>query len=96
MVQITRSLLMDPHIIIFDEATSSLTPREKQRLFKVIRSLRDSGATIIYITHMMDEISEICDKLMVLRDGVRSGMMDAKEYNKAELVSTMVGDKAKK
>ena len=95
LVQITRSLLMDPHIIIFDEATSSLTPREKQRLFKVIRSLRDSGATIIYITHMMDEISEICDKLMVLRDGVRSGMMDAKEYNKAELVSTMVGDKAK-
>lgn len=95
LVQITRSLLMDPHIIIFDEATSSLTPREKQRLFDVIRSLRDEGATIIYITHMMDEINEICDRLMVLRDGIRAGVMEVKNFRKSELINMMIGDKAK-
>lgn len=95
LVQITRSLLMDPHIIIFDEATSSLTPREKQRLFTVIRALRDEGATIIYITHMLDEINEICDRLMVLRDGVTAGVMEVRNFQKSELINMMIGDKAK-
>ncbi len=94
LVQITRSLLMDPHVIIFDEATSSLTPREKERLFKVIRQLRDEGATIIYITHMMDEINELCDRLMVLRDGVCAGVMDVRDFERAGLLNMMIGDKA--
>lgn len=94
LVQITRSLLSNPQIVIFDEATSSLTPREKEKLFKVVRGLCDEKVTVIYITHMMDEISEICDRLMVLRDGICSGKVKVAGLIREVLVDMMIGDKA--
>src|SRR5208282_2170815 len=59
MVEIARALARDPRIIIFDEPTSSLTDRERQRLFAIIRQLKQSGVAVIYITHFLDEIFHI-------------------------------------
>ena len=73
MVEIARALLSDPKIIIFDEPTSSLSSAEKTRLFAVIRSLRERGSTIIYITHFLDEIFALCDRALVLRNGEVAG-----------------------
>ena len=63
MVEIARALARDPRIIIFDEPTSSLSEREKRRLFDVIERLKAGGAGVIYITHFVDEIFQICDRV---------------------------------
>ncbi|MCD8083266.1 MAG: sugar ABC transporter ATP-binding protein [Clostridiales bacterium] len=94
LVQISRALLCDPKIIIFDEATSSLTEPEKEKLFGVIEQLKKSGVCIIYITHMMDEIFSLCQKVMVLRDGIRAGHGLVSETKHDDLVQMMIGDKA--
>ena len=93
LVQISRALLCNPKIIIFDEATSSLTEPEKEKLFKVIEQLRKDNVFIIYITHMMDEIFSICQKVMVLRDGIRAGHGVVGEVQHDDLVRMMIGDK---
>ena len=69
MVEIGRALLGNPKVIIFDEPTSSLTAREKTRLFDVIKTLEREGVTIIYITHFLDEVFQICERATVLRGG---------------------------
>lgn len=94
LVQICRALLCDPKIIIFDEATSSLTEPEKEKLFKVIRQLQSENVCVIYITHMMDEIFSLCQKVMVLRDGIRAGHGIVGDVSHADLVKMMIGDKA--
>ncbi|GKH30802.1 sugar ABC transporter ATP-binding protein [Muricomes sp. OA1] len=93
LVQISRALLSDPQIIIFDEATSSLTLPEKERLFKVIKQLREENVAIIYITHMMDEIFSICQRVMVLRGGITAGKELVSKVSHADLVKMMIGDK---
>lgn len=95
LVQIARALLSDPQIIIFDEATSSLTLPEKERLFKVIEQLRKEKVAIIYITHMMDEIFSICQRVMVLRGGITAGKDYVNNVTHADLVQMMIGDKVK-
>ena len=69
LVEICRTLARGGRIIAFDEPTSSLTPNERDSLFAVIRQLRESGKAIVYISHRMKEIREICDRVTVLRDG---------------------------
>lgn len=93
IVEIARALLGEPRVIIFDEPTSSLTSREKNRLFEVIRSLKEQDVTIIYITHLMDEIFELCEKVVVLRNGelVGSGKLQNFEYE--DIVRLMIGTK---
>lgn len=95
LVQISRALLSNPQIIIFDEATSSLTLPEKERLFKVIEQLRRENVAIIYITHMMDEIFTICQRVMVLRGGITAGKDLVSNVTHADLVQMMIGDKVK-
>lgn len=92
MVEIGRALLSQPSIIIFDEPTSSLTSREKARLFDVIRSLKADGVTIIYITHFLDEVFDVCERATVLRGGetVGSGLM--RQMTIAQIVNLMIGD----
>lgn len=92
MVEIARALLSHPTIIIFDEPTSSLTSREKARLFEVIRGLKAEGVTIIYITHFLDEVFQICERATVLRSGetVGSGLMN--ELTPEQIVHMMIGD----
>jgi ABC-type sugar transport system ATPase subunit len=91
MIEIARALLYNPHIIIFDEPTSSLTTREKNRLFEVIRSLKGQGVAIIYISHFMDEIFEICDRAVVLRDGQVAGDGTIAELTHDDIVQMMIG-----
>lgn len=92
MVEIARGLLGNPQVIIFDEPTSSLTAREKTRLFDVIRSLKRDGVTIIYITHFLDEVFQICERATVLRGGQSVGSGLLSELTTADIVHMMIGD----
>jgi len=91
LVEIARALLSNPKIIIFDEPTSSLTEREKLRLFEVIQGLKVTGVTIIYITHLLYEVFDICERAYILRDGeiVGGGLMKDLPYQK--IVQMMTG-----
>jgi len=93
MVEIARALLSDPKIIIFDEPTSSLTRREKNHLFEVISNIKREGVTIIYITHLMEEVFNICERAYVLRNGevVGGGML--KDLSQKKIVQMMIGGK---
>jgi ABC-type sugar transport system ATPase subunit len=91
IVEITRALLSDPSVIIFDEPTSSLTSREKKRLFEVIDSLKKDGVTIIYITHFLDEIFTVCDRSVVLRNGETAGHGLIKDLTYDDIVEMMIG-----
>lgn len=91
MIQIARALSQGGKILLFDEPTASLSTKEKERLFDVIRKLRDSGITIIYISHYLDEIFEICDRAIVLRDGAVTGGDRVDRLTKKMLVKYMIG-----
>ena len=69
LVEIARALRRNPTILVFDEPTSSLSQPERQRLFEVIRGLKQQGVAVIYITHFVDEIFVICERVTVLRNG---------------------------
>jgi monosaccharide-transporting ATPase len=91
MVAITRAISIDARVVIMDEPTSSLEAKEVQTLFGVIRQLRQDDIGVIYVSHRMDELYEICDSVTVLRDGklVHTGPLS--ELSKLELVSMMLG-----
>jgi ABC-type sugar transport system ATPase subunit len=91
LVEIARALLSNPKIIIFDEPTSSLTDREKRRLFEVIRSLKTTGVTIIYITHLLYEVFDICERAYILRDGEIVGGGPMKDLPYQKIVQMMTG-----
>lgn len=93
MVEIAKALTFDANIIIFDEPTASLTQREVSALFQIIGKLRDEGMGIVYISHRLEEIFEICDRVTVIRDGQYISTKKVGETNKDELVADMVGRK---
>lgn len=92
LVEIGRALLADPRIIIFDEPTSSLTSREKQRLFEAIQALKQQQVTVIYITHFLDEVFDICERVTVLRNGETVGAGLVKDLAREDIVRMMIGD----
>jgi ribose transport system ATP-binding protein len=91
VVEILKALSYDCKLLILDEPTSSLTEREVTDLFKVVRQLKDQGISVLYISHRMSEIFEICDRVTVLRDGRYISTMDIKDTNNDKLISQMVG-----
>lgn len=93
LVEIARALRRDPKILIFDEPTSSLSLPERRRLFEVIRALKQKGVAIVYISHFVGEIFEVCDEVTIMRNGrnVFSGKMD--ELNGQDVVQHMLGDR---
>jgi ribose transport system ATP-binding protein len=93
MVSIAKALHLDSKVIVMDEATSSLTVHEQEKLFKVITGLKNHGVTVIYISHNLDEIFEIGDFVTVLRDGNHIGTCNIHEVTKEELIHMMVGRK---
>ena len=93
MVEIAKALTYDANIIIFDEPTASLTQREVDALFRIINQLKADGLGIVYISHRMEEIFEICDRVTVIRDGVYISTRNVRDTNKDELVADMVGRK---
>ena len=91
MVEIAKAVSYNSKIVIMDEPTSSLTEREVGHLFRILRDLRDRGVAIIYISHKMDEIFEICDEVTVFRDGGYVGTEKVKDITMDKLISMMVG-----
>jgi len=89
MVEIAKALLNQFSVLILDEPTASLTTRETEQLFKTIRSLKAEGKSIIYISHRLDEIFEICDRATVLRDGRYVGTSKVAGLTKAALIRMM-------
>lgn len=95
-VEIVKAISANAKIVVMDEPTSSLTEKETLILFKIIRKLKKNGVGIIYISHRIEELFEICDHVMVLRDGVAVDTLKISETNKDQLVSLMVGRKLEK
>ena len=91
MVEISKAISMNARILIMDEPSASLTNTELESLFKIIRKLRSEGAAIIYISHRLDEIFEMSDRVSVLRDGELIANLKTSETSHNELVKLMVG-----
>lgn len=91
LVEIARALASDSKVLVFDEPTSSLAKRDVDRLFGVIRKLKDSGYGIVYISHFLEEIRQVCDAYAVLRDGRSVGQGSLQDTTDTQIVSLMVG-----
>ncbi len=90
-VEIARALLSDCRILVMDEPTTSLSSRECERLFAIVRKLRAQGLAIIYISHRMDEVYDLADRVTVLRDGRYVGSVTRADLSEERLVQMMVG-----
>jgi rhamnose transport system ATP-binding protein len=91
LVEIARALGADARILILDEPTASLSDREVQRLLQVIRDLRTKGVGVIYISHRLDELHQVADRVTILRDGRSIATRPMAEVNHVELIRLMVG-----
>jgi inositol transport system ATP-binding protein len=91
MVEISKAISNNSKILIMDEPTSAITTEEVHVLFRVMRELKAKGVSIIYISHKMDEIFEIADRVTVMRDGKFIGCQDIKSLTEKDLISMMVG-----
>ena len=91
MVALARAVTSDARVVVMDEPTSSLEPREVRTLFDVIGSLRERGISVVYVSHRLDELYEVCDRVTVLRDGrvVHSGAMA--DLERLRLIALMLG-----
>lgn len=91
MTEITRSLMLDAKTVIMDEPTAALTERETDRLFEVMKKLKNKGVSIIYISHRMEEVFANCDTITVMRDGQTISSRPTEETNMDQIVGDMVG-----
>jgi ABC-type uncharacterized transport system ATPase subunit len=91
-VEIIRALLGDPQLLILDEPTSVLTPQAVERLFVVLRQLAAQGCSILYISHKLHEIRELCSACTVMRAGRVTGVCDPRQESNASLSRLMIGD----
>ncbi|RDG35092.1 sugar ABC transporter ATP-binding protein [Streptomyces corynorhini] len=91
MVALARAVSVDARVVIMDEPTSSLEPREVRTLFGVIRMLKERGIAVVYVSHRLDELYEVCDTVTVLRDGKRVHTGPIADLDRLRLVSLMLG-----
>ncbi len=91
LVEIAKALSVEARVLIMDEPTSSLSIREAENLFQVIRDLRSRGASIVYISHRLGEVKELADRVTVLRDGENAGDLPREKIAHAAMVKLMVG-----
>ena len=91
MCEIAKAISHDAKVIIFDEPSAALTEAEIEELFKIINDLRDKGIGIVYISHRMDEIKKITDRVTVMRDGQYVGTLITKDSTKDDIINMMVG-----
>lgn len=91
MVEIAKALSVDARILIMDEPTSSLSQKETESLFEVVKQLRDRGVSVIYISHRLGEVEELADRVTVLRDGENAGDLARADINHDSMVKLMVG-----
>lgn len=93
LVQIGKALSRDAKVLLLDEPTSSITASEVERLFKLVRDLRSSGMTLIFVSHKLEEVLEICDRITVLRDGKHVGTELIADMTRETIVEMMIGRK---
>ncbi len=91
LVEIARCLAMDTRILVLDEPTSSLTNNEVEVLFSIIRKMRDRKVSVIFISHRLDELFEICDRITVMRDGMKINTVNAADVDQNDLIRMMIG-----
>ena len=91
MVEICKALMADAKVLIMDEPTAALTQSETEVLFEVINSLRAKGVSIVYISHRMEEIFELCDRITILRDGQYIDTRNIKDITMDDVVQMMIG-----
>ena len=91
LLMIAHALIKKPKVLILDEPTSALTYNETDRLMEILKELKKSGVTCIYISHKLDELSKISDRLTVLRDGRLINTFERNEYDMQRIISSMVG-----
>lgn len=91
VVEIAKALSQNARILVMDEPTAALTPREVEGLLKVVSELRTQGIGIIYVSHRLDEIDAIADRVTVLRDGTHVGTKEKSQLNREQLIAMMVG-----
>lgn len=91
MVEVAKALSLNADLIAMDEPTSSLTERETEVLFRVMRSLKSDGVSLVFISHRLEEVFEISDRITTLRDGAFIGTKDAATLTEAQVVNMMVG-----
>lgn len=91
LVEIAKALVSEPRMIVFDEPTSSLAMSDREQVFKVVRSLRDQGVGILYISHFLDEVFSLSDRIVVMRDGNLIGTYPTRDLTRHELEALMVG-----
>lgn len=91
MISIAKALFHDAKVISLDEPTASLSNKEVETLFSIIRELKQNGITIIYVSHRLDEIFELADRVIVLRDGKFIAAHQVSQINRAKLIQNMVG-----
>ncbi|MBR3601620.1 MAG: sugar ABC transporter ATP-binding protein [Lachnospiraceae bacterium] len=91
MCEIAKAISHEAKVIIFDEPSAALTETEIEELFKIIRDLRDKGMAMVYISHRMDEIKAITDRVTVMRDGTYVGTIITKDSTKDDIINMMVG-----
>ncbi len=91
MVELAVALSNNAKVLLLDETTASLTPKETESLFKIVRGLRDQGCAIAFVSHRLDEVFSICDRITVLRDGSKVGERKPSDTSVQEIISLMVG-----
>ena len=91
LVEIIKAVSIDAKVVIMDEPTSSLTTRETEVLFRIIAALKARGIAVVFITHRLDEVFTICDRISVLRDGCYIGTRNIKDITKSEMIAMMIG-----
>ena len=91
IVEICKAILRKARVLILDEPTASITVEEQRRLFDVIRELKSQGVTVIYISHRLEELFEICDRVSILRDGQYIDTLNIEDTDKQGLIKLMVG-----
>lgn len=96
IVEIAKALSQDARLIVMDEPSAALTPQEVGRLFEIIRDLKRRGIGVIYISHRLDEIFEIADRVLVLRDGELAGQSPIGELTRRRMIELMVGREIEK
>ncbi len=91
-VEVVRALALESRVLLLDEPTASITPREAKHLFEILRSLRDRGVAVLVVTHKLEEVFELCDRVTVLRDGKNVASGEPLEgLTRDDLVSWMIG-----
>ncbi|MDO4276863.1 MAG: sugar ABC transporter ATP-binding protein [Eubacteriales bacterium] len=93
MIHLARIISMEPKVVLLDEPTASLTMNEAQQLFAAIEKFKSMGVSIIYISHYLDEVLKICDRITVLRDGKYMNTYISEDTDNEEIVTAMVGKK---